>query len=106
MAQRWERVREAFEVAYRIMDEEKIPHGLPTCRACSKALSEGDVRFFHADCDEQRFTNSVDLRPLKDYARSHLREGGTLRDVILALDDKLPKVELGVLAQLITRLRT
>lgn len=102
-AERWERVRGALASSDRVMEEEGIPRSPPTCYACRKALSEGEVRFLHGGCDERRFSDPADVRPLKDYARRELREGSTPREVILALDDEVPKIALGVIAQVILR---
>lgn len=98
------RLIEATRQVDRVLEEEGIPHGPPTCYSYRKPIGVGEIRMLHGECDERRFSDAVDLHELKDLARRNYSVGHPVREVVLAMDDRVAKVELPLVAKLIFRL--
>lgn len=87
-----------------VLEEEGIPHGPLVCYTCQRPIEEGEIRTLHGACDEQRFTDTVDLHALKDVARRSYPTGHPVRELVMAMDDRVAKVEVPLVARLILRL--
>lgn len=93
-AERWALVKEALESVDRVMEEQENPRASWICGLCQKPIEEGTFFTFHGKCYDERSKPQIDVRHLKEEASRVLARSSPARELILAMPDRISKVEM------------
>lgn len=101
----WPRVEAALRNLDRVMEEEQVPRAPLSCDQCHKAIHEGWLYTFHAECFDERFEGEVDLNRLKSTVQRGFEPGHPVREFVLGLPDSMPsdqfrEIALGLISLL------